>query len=118
MDKIDKELESRGLRFVRYAYNTNIFVKSEMSTNRVIKSSTSWVERILYLKVNPTKTKLVRPLKCTFLGITYYKDSESWKCWSTKSSKKKLYEKCKFVLIRKGAVARSLEDSFKSLNSI
>ena len=41
LDKFDKELEYRGLRFVRYADDCNIFVKSEMSANRVMKSVTS-----------------------------------------------------------------------------
>lgn len=41
LDKFDKELEKRGLHFVRYADDSNIFVKSEMSANRVMKSITS-----------------------------------------------------------------------------
>ncbi len=52
LDKFDKELESRGLSFVRYADDCNIFVKSEMSANRVMKSVSSWLERKLFLKVN------------------------------------------------------------------
>ena len=52
LDKFDKELESRGLRFVRYADDCNIFVKSEKAADRVMKSVTSWLERKLYLKVN------------------------------------------------------------------
>ncbi len=57
LDKFDKELEERGLCFVRYADDCNIFVKSEMAANRVIKSVTSWLERKLFLKVSPTKQK-------------------------------------------------------------
>ena len=45
LDKFDKELEERGLHFVRYADDSNIFVKSEMSAERVMKSVTSWLER-------------------------------------------------------------------------
>lgn len=41
LDKLDKELESRGLYFVRYADDCNIFVRSEMAANRVMKSVTS-----------------------------------------------------------------------------
>ncbi|MCB6602481.1 group II intron reverse transcriptase/maturase, partial [Erysipelatoclostridium ramosum] len=63
LDKFDKELESRNLRFVRYADDSIIFVKSEMSANRVMKSVTSWLERKLFLKVSATKTKVVRPTK-------------------------------------------------------
>lgn len=118
LDKLDKELESRGLRFVRYADDTNIFVKSEMSANRVIKSITSWIERKLFLKVNVKKTKVVRPTKSNFLGIAYYKDSEGWKCRPTEISKKRLYEKCKLILVRKRAVARTLEETFKMINAV
>lgn len=73
LDKFDKELESRGLRFVRYADDSNIFVKSEMSANRVMKSVTSWLERKLFLKVSATKTKVVRPTKSNFLGLPMLK---------------------------------------------
>ena len=71
LDRFDKELESRGLRFVRYADDCNIFVKSEMSANRVMKSVSSWLERKLFLKVNMTKTKVVRPSNSSFLGFTF-----------------------------------------------
>ena len=73
LDKFDKELESRGLRFVRYADDCIIFVKSEMSANRVMKSVISWLERKLFLKVSATKTKVIRPVKGQFLGFTFYK---------------------------------------------
>ena len=73
LDKFDKELEERGLRFVRYADDCDIFVKSEMSANRVMKSVTSWLERKLFLKVSATKTKVVRPNDSNFLGFTFWK---------------------------------------------
>ena len=72
LDKFDKELEARGLCFVRYADDSNIFVKSEMAANRVMKSVTSWLERKLFLKVSATKTKIVKPTNSQFLGFTYW----------------------------------------------
>lgn len=63
LDKFYKELETRNLRFVRYVDDCIIFVKSEMSANRVMKSVTSWLERKLFLKVSATKTKVVRSTK-------------------------------------------------------
>ena len=63
LDKLDKELENRGLRFARYADDCNIFVKSERAADRVIKSITQWLEKKLRLKVNLTKSKVVRPTK-------------------------------------------------------
>lgn len=76
LDKFDKELEDRGLHFVRYADDCNIFVKSEMAANRVKKSVMSWLERKLFLKANEEKTKVVRPTKSEFLGFTLYKNGK------------------------------------------
>ena len=90
LDKFDKELESRGLRFVRYADDCIIFVKSEMSANRVMKSVISWLERKLFLKVSATKTKVIRPVKGQFLGFTFYKDRQVWKCRPTYKSQDNL----------------------------
>ena len=50
LDKLDKELEQRGLRFTRYADDVLIFTKSEIAANRVMKSICSWLERKLFLK--------------------------------------------------------------------
>lgn len=118
LDKLDKELESRGLRFVRYADDCNIFVKSEMSANRVMKSVTSWLERKLFLKVSATKTKVVRPDNSNFLGFTFWKSDERWKCRPSDDRKKKLYEKIKAVLKRGQARSRPLADTFIKLNQI
>ena len=118
LDKLDKELESRGLMFVRYADDCNIFVKSEMSANRVMKSITSWLERKLFLKVSATKTKVVRPNKSNFLGFGFYKDSSGWKCFPTEDRKTKLFKKVKEVLRRKYASSRPLSITFTKLNQI
>ena len=71
--------EQRGLRFTRYADDVLIFTKSEMSANRVMKSISSWLERKLFLKVNATKTKVVRPTRSKYLGFTFLKDGSEWK---------------------------------------
>lgn len=75
LDKFDKELEMRGLHFVRYANDCNIFVRSDVAAERVIKSVTSWLERKLFLKVSATKTKIVRPMNSNFLGFTLWKST-------------------------------------------
>ena len=118
LDKFDKELEERGLRFVRYADDSNIFVKSEMSANRVMKSVTSWLERKLFLKVSATKTKVVRPMKSNFLGFTYFKHRDTWECRPSDKSKANLYDKCRRELIRKVCVARSNAITFTKINQI
>lgn len=118
LDKFDKELESRNLRFARYADDCIIFVKSEMSANRVMKSVTSWLERNLFLKVSATKTKVVRPTKGQFLGFTFYKAKTVWKCTPTKDRKKRLYSNIQKYLERKHAVSRPLSVTFKKLNQM
>ena len=118
LDKFDKELEERGLRFVRYADDCNIFVKSEMSANRVMKSVTSWLERKLFLKVSATKTKVVKPTNSNFLGFTFWKDSNGWKCKPCKDRKEKLYTKIKEILKRKVAAAEPLSYIFTKVNQI
>ena len=55
LDKLDKELEECGLRFVRYADDALIFTKSDMAANRVMNSISGWLERKLFLKVNVSK---------------------------------------------------------------
>lgn len=118
LDKFDKELEARGLHFVRYADDCNIFVKSEMAANRVMKSVTSWLERKLFLKVSATKTKVVRPSDSNFLGFTYWKGTTKWKCKPNDKSKKRLYEKCRKELIRKKCVAQTNAKTFTRINQL
>ena len=118
LDKLDKELEARGLRFVRFADDVNIFVKSEMSADRVMKSISSWLERKLFLKVSATKTKVVRPKDSNFLGFTFVKSKDGWKCKPMDDRKKRLYSKCRAVLIRRKAVAVPLSVTFKRVNEI
>lgn len=116
LDKLDKELEARGLCFVRYADDCNIFVKSEMAANRVMKSITSWLERKLRLKVSATKTKVVRPTESKFLGFTFWKSKDGWKCKPTNDRKKRLYDKTRAILCRRKAVARPMKSTFEQLN--
>lgn len=118
LDKFDKELEERGLRFVRYADDCDIFVKSEMAADRVMKSVTSWLERKLFLKVSATKTKVVRPNDSNFLGFTFWTDKNRWKCKPSNDRKTKLYTKIREVLQRKVAVAKPLSCTFTKVNQI
>lgn len=118
LDRFDKELESRGLRFVRYADDCNIFVKSEMSANRVMKSVSSWLEGKLFLKVNMTKTKVVRPSNSSFLGFTFWRNKDGWKSKPTYDRKQKLCKKIKEVLCRKKASALPLSTVFTKVNQI
>lgn len=116
LDKLDQELEARGLHFVRYADDCNIFVKSEMAADRVMKSVASWLERKLRLKVSATKTKVVRPMKSNFLGFTFWKSKDGWKCKPANDRKKRLYAKTRAILCRRKAVARPMKSTFEQLN--
>ena len=118
LNKFDKELESRGLHFVRYADDANILVKSELSANRVMKSVTSWLERKLFLKVSATKTKVVRPNDSNFLGFTFLERSDEWKCKPMDTKVQSLYDKCKQILIRKKAIAMTTDTLFTKLNEV
>ena len=71
LDDLDRELESRGLRFSRYADDCNIYVKSKRAGERVLQSVTNWLETKLRLKVNQSKSAVDRPWKRKFLGFTF-----------------------------------------------
>ena len=118
LDKLDKELEQRGLRFTRYADDVLIFTRSEKSANRVMKSITDCLERKLFLRVNATKTKVVRPTRSKYLGFTFLKHGGEWKVKPTNEKKKALKEKLSEYLKRNKAVARPLAVTVKRVNEI
>ncbi len=118
LDKLDKELEGRGLSFVRYADDCNIFVRSEKAADRVMASVSSWLERKLRLKVSATKTKVVRPSDSSFLGFTFWKSQDGWKPKPLEARKAKLCEKVKKILCRRKAAAVPLGYTFTRLNQV
>ncbi len=83
LNELDKELVRRGLRYVRYADDCVIAVGSEASAKRVMHSVTQWIERVLGLKVNATKTHVCRPSKLKYLGFGFYKSPQS-KQWTAR----------------------------------
>ena len=116
LNELDQELESRGLRFVRYADDVVIFVKSERSAERVMKSVSAWLEKELFLTASPTKTKVCRPTDSQFLGFTFWKSKGTWKLRPTNDRKQRLKDKVKEILCRKKASAMKLEVVFKRVN--
>lgn len=118
LDKLDKELEQRGLRFTRYADDVLIFTRSEMSANRVMKSVSDWLERKLFLRVNASKTKVVRPTRSKYLGFTFLKNGGEWKVKATNEKKKALKEELSKYLKRNKAIARPLAVTAKRVNEI
>lgn len=75
LNELDKELEARGLDFVRYADDCIIMVGSKQAAERVMKSITRFIEEKLGLKVNATKSKIDRPNGIKYLGFGFYYDS-------------------------------------------
>lgn len=83
LNELDRELENRGLNFVRYADDCIIVVKSRTSANRVMKSITKWIQNKLGLKVNAEKSKVTRPSNLKFLGFGIYYNSNN-KTWMSR----------------------------------
>jgi RNA-directed DNA polymerase len=71
LDELDRELERRQHRFVRYADDCNIYVASERAGKRVMQSVTGFIRRRLKLKVNETKSAVARPQERKFLGFSF-----------------------------------------------
>ena len=74
LDPLDKELEKRGLSFVRYADDIAIFVSSERSARRVLESVTSWIEKNLKVEVNREKSGSGPTDQTNLLGFRCYSD--------------------------------------------
>ena len=77
LNELDKEMEKRGLNFVRYADDCIIMVGSEMSANRVMRNISRFIEEKLGLKVNMTKSKVDRPQGLKYLGFGFYFDTRA-----------------------------------------
>src|ERR1039457_2583183 len=71
LDELDRELERRGHRFVRYADDSNIYVRSERAGQRVMESITQFITQELKLKVNEAKSAVARPQERKFLGFSF-----------------------------------------------
>src|SRR6516164_7438846 len=71
LDELDQELERRGHRYVRYADDCNIYVRSERAGQRVMKSITRFITQKLKLKVNEAKSAVAQPQERKFLGFSF-----------------------------------------------
>jgi RNA-directed DNA polymerase len=99
LNELDKELQARGHRFVRYADDCSIYVKSEKSAQRAMETITEYIESKLKLKVNRSKSKVSRPSESTLLGFSFYRSEKGWEIRIAPKSleriKKKMKEKKK-----------------------
>jgi group II intron reverse transcriptase/maturase len=73
LDDLDKELEKRGHKFVRYADDCNVYVKTQRAGERVMGSVVQFLEKKLKLKVNRQKSKVDRARRNKFLGFSFYR---------------------------------------------
>jgi RNA-directed DNA polymerase len=78
LDDLDKELEARELRFVRYADDFLIFVRSRSAAQRVLRSVGQFIEGKLALVINRTKSKAAGLRDCTFLGFRMWQGRLRW----------------------------------------
>src|SRR5271155_2593722 len=85
LDELDSELERRGHRFVRYADDCNIYVRSEKAGRRVMESLTRFIERRLKLQINAEKSAVARPWHRSFLGFTVRNEPEFRRCIADKA---------------------------------
>ena len=85
LDELDRELKRRGHRFVRYADDCNIYVRSETAGRRVMESLTRFIERRLKLQINAEKSAVARPWNRSFLGFTVRNEPEFRRCIANKA---------------------------------
>ena len=114
LNQLDKELENRGLRFVRYADDCVVTVGSEAAAKRVMYSVSRFIEKRLGLKVNMTKTKIVRPSKLKYLGFGFWKSAEGWKSRPHQDSVQNFKRKLKKLTSRKWSI--DLDSRIEKLN--
>src|SRR5438876_1916965 len=77
LDELDQELERRGHKFVRYADDCNIYVRSPRAGQRVMKSITRFITEKLKLRVNESKSAVAKSGERKFLGFTFLKGGEA-----------------------------------------
>lgn len=115
----DKVLEKRGLRFVRYADDSNIFTKSRMASYRVRDRAKSYLEKKLKLKVNMDKTEARKAKGSTFLGFTFLTSGKERKLGMAvpqKKKLKKLEDRVRLITRRNRGV--KIETVIQELNSL
>ena len=108
LNELDKELESRGLHFVRYADDCVIAAGSSAAANRVMHTVTKWIERKLGLKVNMTKTNVTKPTNLKYLGFGFVKMGDKWECRPHKDSLEKFKRKLKQLTKRSWSVSMDI----------
>jgi RNA-directed DNA polymerase len=115
LDELDRELENRGLRFVRYADDCNIYVRTERAGKRVMDSVSRFITTKLRLKVNTSKSAIARPEERKFLGFTFRTVNEIVKRMISMKSLERVKQKIREMTGR--TRGQSLRDVITNLNA-
>ena len=117
LNELDKELEKRGLNFVRYADDCLIMVKSEKAANRVMESITTFITKKLGLKVNVEKSKVARPRQIKYLGFGFCQNNKgTWRPKPHIKSVRKFLSKLKEITDRSDG--KSIDYKIERLNQV
>lgn len=113
LDDLDKELEARGHRFVRYADDCNIYVRSQRAGERVMESVREYLEKRLKLRINQAKSAVDSPVNRQFLGFSF---TSVWDPLSRLATKTKNRFKEKIRELTRRSRSMSQEERIKRLN--
>ena len=116
LDELDKELEQRGHKFIRYADDINIYVKTQRAAERVKASLSKYLEEQLKLRVNKEKTKVKTPTKAKILGFSFWKSQTRWEIRIAPSSMEKLKTKLKQLTDRSWGI--SMVERIRRINQL
>jgi len=118
LTKFDRMLEERGHKFIRYADDCNIYVKSPRAAERVMEGCIKFLEKKLKLKVNRKKSSTGSPTTLKFLGFSLYEWKGKIGIRAHEKSRARLKERLKAVTSRKrgGRIERILEEITKLIN--
>ena len=105
LDELDKELEGRGHKFVRYADDITIFAKSRRAGERVLESTATYIEKRLKLQVNRDKSGVYHYTKGGLLGFGFYKDAKGVQARILEESYRRFGSKLKQMTSRKKPIS-------------
>ena len=111
---LDQELEARGHKFVRYADDCNIYVKTRRAGERVLESVKQYLEKKLRLKVNPKKSKVEKANRAKFLGFSFFKRKGEIFIRIANRTKERFMEKIRYLTRR--TRSGKLEDILSEIN--
>jgi group II intron reverse transcriptase/maturase len=114
LDDLDRELERRGHKFVRYADDCNIYVRSEEAGKRVFESITRFLSDRLRLRVNRQKSDVGRPWSLSFLGFMVLRTPEGFELQVSAKSEHRFRERVRSMMRR--ARGQSLDNTITELN--